>query len=124
MEFKIDTKDTFTVITPIVHTVDAKMAEELDQQCEILRQNGSYNFIIDMQHAEDAQIDALDNLAALHEKTYGCNESIVFTGFKQKVLIALKANETDLLLNVAPKMREAIDIISMEIIERELYGEE
>ncbi len=124
MEFKIDTKDTFTIITPVSTTIDANLAEELDNQCEALRQNGSYNFIVDMQFATEADSEAIDTLVALHEKTYGCNESIVFTGIKSKVMAALKVNELDLQLNVAPKMREAVDIICMEILERELYKEE
>ena len=60
----------------------------------------------------------------MHEEFYGNEESLVFTGISGKILAALKQNETDLLINIAPSMIEAIDIVSMEILERDLFNEE
>jgi hypothetical protein len=48
----------------------------------------------------------------------------VFTAAQDKVFQALKDKEIDLSLNIVPKMIEAIDIISMEILERDLFSEE
>src|SRR4051812_36317242 len=106
MEFKIDTKDSFSIIMPLTARVDAKMADEIARQCENLRQNGSNNYIIDMQNATEADAAAMQSLVALHEQIYGNEESIVFTGINPGFWAALKETETDLLLNIAPKMIE------------------
>ncbi len=53
MEFKIDTKDTFSIIMPIIDTISAKLTGELRQKCGEMRQSGSKNFIVDLQHCTD-----------------------------------------------------------------------
>ena len=124
MDFKIDTKDSFVVITPIASTLDANLAGKLAIQCEKVRLNGSSNLIIDLQNVTEAQKEAFHQLVALHEESYSNEQSLVFTEIQPNVWATLKETEIDLLLNIAPKMIEAIDIISMEILERDLFGEE
>ena len=48
MEFKIDTKDTFTIIMPETAEINAKMTGALLEKCGEMRQSGSNNFIIDL----------------------------------------------------------------------------
>lgn len=124
MEFKIDTKDTFAVVTPITNTINVSFAEKLAAQLQNIRQNGSNNIIVDLQHIQSADKNGLSKLVALHEESYAQNSSLVFTEAGTNLWNDLKVNETDLLLNIAPKMIEAVDIISMEILERDLLGEE
>ncbi len=124
MEFKIDTKETFCTIMPLADEISAKLTGALTLKCEELRQRGSKNFIIDFRNCENADKAALKELVTLHEECYGMGTSIVFTGMNRTIMTVLKDDETDLLINIAPKMDEAIDIISMEILERDLFNEE
>ncbi len=124
MDFKIDTRDTFSVITPVTETITAILTDELQATFEKMRQSGSQNFIVDFQECKNIDAEALQSLVAMHEECYAMGRSLVFTGTKGKVLTALKEAEIDTLINVAPKMIEAVDIISMEILERDLFGEE
>ena len=124
MEFKIDTKVTYCTIIPIFDRISANLTGELGKKCGELRQSGSINFIIDLQHCTEIDKTAIKELIAMHEESYGRNESLVFTGINKKVITALKKEETDLLINIARRMEEAIDIISMEILERDLFSEE
>ncbi len=124
MEFKIDTKDTFTVITPVATELNAQLADNIAAKCEEERHNGSNNFIIDLQSVNKADEQGIAGLVKMHEDFYSNDHSLVFTGANAAVMNSMKENETDLLLNIAPKMIEAVDIISMEILERDLLGEE
>jgi anti-anti-sigma regulatory factor len=124
MDFKIDTKDSFAIITPLASKLDANLAETLIGKCAETRLNGSNNLIISLQDVTDADASAFGPLVALHEESYSNGQSLVFTEIQAGVWATLKENETDLLLNIAPKMAEAVDIISMEILERDLFGEE
>lgn len=124
MDFKIDTRDTFSVITPESENITVNMTDDLRSTFEKMRQSGSQNFIVDFQNCKTIDDDAQQSLVDMHEECYSMGRSLVFTGVKGKVLASLKGSETDTLLNVTPKMIEAIDIISMEILERDLYGEE
>jgi anti-anti-sigma regulatory factor len=124
MEFKIDTKNTFTTIMPPAEAISAKLTGALHEKIEEIRQSGSKNFIVDLQLCSEIDKTSLDELVALHEECYGLDQSLVFTGIGDKLMTAVKKEEADLLLNIAPSMQEAVDIISMEILERELLGEE
>lgn len=124
MEFKIDTKDAFTIIMPLDELISAKMAGELLQKCMEMRQSGSKNFIIDLANCTEIEEKAIKDLVNLHEESYSIEQSLVFTRPNNTVMAALKKNETDLLINIAPRMEEAIDIVSMEILERDLFNEE
>jgi anti-anti-sigma regulatory factor len=124
MDFKIDTKDTFSVITPSAGAITVKMTGELSETFDKMRQSGSRNYIVDFQNCETMEAEAIERLISLHETCYSQNESLVFTGIKSNVLAALKQAEADTVINIAYKMVEAIDIISMEILERDLFGEE
>ncbi len=124
MEFKIDTKDSFTIIMPAAGEINAKLTGALNEKCTEMRQSGSNNFIIDFQNCTDLDKSAIPGLLALHEESYGLEQSCVFTGINKQSMAVLKEDETDLLINIAPSMKEAIDIISMEILERDLFNEE
>ncbi len=123
MEFKIDTKPTYSIITPIDAHIDANMTAALSQKCDELAKSGSTNYIIDLQHCTVADNTAFDDLVQMHENCYNNSQSLVFTGLQDGVLQQLQAQELDMVLNVAPKMIEAVDIVSMEILERDLFGE-
>ena len=124
MEFKIDTKDTFTLITPVAGKIDANLTGALGEKCTQIRQSGSGNIIVSLQHCSEIDSTAVPELVKLHEESYSGEQSLVFTQVSEKVLATLKVDETDLLINIAPRLDEAIDIISMEILERDLFNEE
>ena len=124
MEFKIDTKEAFTLITPISNVIDANLTDALLDKCKELGQSGSNNYIVVLDNCSAIDNTSSAALIAMHELMYSNDSSLVFTGLHKDVWNKLKEDETDLLLNIAPSMQEAIDIISMEILERDLFGEE
>jgi anti-anti-sigma regulatory factor len=124
MEFKIDTKPNFTHITPADTTIDAALAEALAIKCNELTETGSKNFLIDLKNCTDADTKSLEEFVKLHEQCYEQEQSLVFTGVNTDVLGKMQEKEIDLVINVAPTEIEAIDIINMEILERDLFGEE
>jgi anti-anti-sigma regulatory factor len=124
MDFKIDTKSTFTTIMPLETEISAKLTGELANKCEKLRQSGSKNFIIDLQNCLAIDKSIITELLAMHEASYSREQSLVFTGINENVMSIIKEEEADLLINIARSMVEAIDIVSMEILERDLLSEE
>jgi len=124
MNFKLDTKPTYTVITPISDVLDAALTDALRQKWNEFAEKGSSNFIVDLQHCLNVKEESLSALAYLHEYIYDNNFSLVFTNVQPHVLEVLKAKEIDHAVNITPTMIEAIDIVSMEILERELFNED
>jgi anti-anti-sigma regulatory factor len=124
MEFKIDTKVSYTVIKPVENRLDANLAAVLSQKWAELTANGSCNLIVDLSDCTEGDTGAIPGLLQLHEESYSHECSLVFTGLEKRVSEMLKNNEEAELLNITPTLVEAIDIVSMEILERDLFKEE
>jgi anti-anti-sigma factor len=124
MEFKIDTKDTYTIITPVYTSIDTNLTDALAKKCAELTDSGTNNYIIDLQNCNSVDKSSLQALLQMHEDSYNNSRSLVFTGLQSPVMQVIKDEELDESINIAPKMIEAVDIISMEILERDLFGEE
>jgi anti-anti-sigma regulatory factor len=124
MEFKIDTKEIFTQISPVNEHLNANMAAELERKCAELTDSGSNNFIINLDACQNAEPEAFEALAALHEVLYANGQSLVFTELTDGVMRQIKDAQMDQTINIAPTEIEAVDIISMEILERDLFNEE
>ncbi len=124
MEFKIDTKDNYTIIKPICDTFNATMAAKLENLITEQTQKGSKNFIVSFADCNYVEAGITNTWVLMNEDLYSNEQSLVFTEMNKEVLATIKKEETDLLLNIAMRMVEAIDIISMEILERDLFNEE
>ena len=124
MEFKFDTKPTYMVVTPVSAALDANLAVGLQQKMSELLGKGNNNYVVDLQHCVTTENANLDILAQIHDECYSNGNSLVYTGLQEDVLNALRDKELDESVNIAPTMQEAVDIISMEILERDLFGEE
>lgn len=124
MEFKIDTKTTYTVVTPVSNHLDANLAEALRQKWLELVNQGSKNLIVDLHNCLNTDENVFPALLQMHDTFYQDHQSLVFTQLQDEVNDAFKKHEIDLSLNIAPTMSEAADIVSMEILERDLFNEE
>lgn len=123
MEFKIDTKPTYTVITPEKADLSVILAEEIRQKVKDATETEGHNFVIDLSNIENMDRTSGDVLLDLHNELYNNGRSLVFTSMNENVMNTMKKGQYHLSLNLAPTMIEAIDIISMEVLERDLLGE-
>lgn len=124
MEFKIDTNETYTLLLPQIPVLDASLAALMLEQTHQLAEEGTENFIFDMQQIESANEVGLTAMATLHERCYEEAHSLIFTGVLGPLLQQFKKERLHLVLNITPTLEEAIDMVNMEILERDLYNEE
>jgi len=125
MEFKIDTRDTYTLITPTAEHLDDSMAAALQQKLQDLADEGQTAFVIDLSRATSADGAAFEVFVSQHEEAYEAGRSLVFTGAVDGLLQQMKQQRVHLTLNLTPTLDEAVDIVNMEALERELLeGEE
>lgn len=122
MEIKFDTKPTYTVITPVTEVLNVNLSEQLRQNIDTQTNNGVQNFIIDLQHCTKADNTSPEEILQLHEHCYENQHSLVFINLQTDVAEVIKKNDIDRTLNIAPTMIEAVDIVSMEILERDLMN--
>ncbi|MBL7713267.1 MAG: STAS domain-containing protein [Chitinophagaceae bacterium] len=123
MQFKIDARDQYTVITPEKGSLDASLAADLAEQCQLLAGKGSKNFLVDLEHCQDVGTDFLNPFIELSSACYEREQSFVLTNPPADMIRIIKEEDAIDLLNYAPTIAEAADIICMEILERDLLAE-
>lgn len=128
MKFKIDTNPSYTRILPEDGPVNATMAALLTQKCQEVQAEKSRNLIVDFSQLPDSAASDAEALfaawAQLHEIQYEKGYSLILTGFQPLLLAQIKRAELHYMLNITPTLIEAIDMVNMEMLERDLFNEE
>lgn len=120
MKFKIDTKEKFTVLTPLDENLSATLAAEISEAANSCLSISPKNFVLKLTKVTTVENDAAASLANLQQQFYERNASFVICEVKPSVEEKLEQLELLELMNITPTESEAWDIVQMEEIEREL----
>jgi anti-anti-sigma regulatory factor len=120
MEVKIDTKEKFTVVTPIEASNSANIAATLIPICKNLLHGPIKNLVLNMETVNTVDQDFVKQLMELQEQFYESSASFVICNLTKSVNTQLEALGIEEMLNITPTESEAWDIVQMEEIEREL----
>ena len=120
MEVKIDTKEKFTVVTPIITELSANIAAEIATTCTERLQKEVKNVILNLKSVLYVEESAAESLGELQQEFYEKNASFVICALQPTVEEMFEKMNLLELLNVTPTESEAGDIVQMEEIEREL----
>ena len=125
MNYSIESKDLYHQITVSDDYLTTVEAQELVNVVEQhVKKSPVHNFIIDFSSVSDMEPEISPILLGLHNDIYDQEASIVFACVQEVMLHKFKQEQLHLTLNVTPTVIEAIDIISMEMLERDLLQEE
>ena len=123
MNFKIDTREKFTVITPLSDFLSDNLTAEFLSIANGYKQN-KINLVINFKNVVFINEQVIEQIAALQNEFYNNKLSFVVCEIQQRVKNILEKLELDDVVNTAPTETEAWDIVQMEEIERELSGDE
>ena len=122
MQVKTDTKEKFHVITVIGGTLSADMAAELSDLLHPYLQNDVKNVILNLKELQSLDEIAAEKLVKLQQNFYENNCSFVVCEIQEPVEDFLDSVNLLEIMNTTPSESEAMDIVQMEEIERELNG--
>jgi len=120
MEVKIDTKEKFTVVTPITSYLTANIAADLMQKCNDLLHQPVKNVVLNMGSIEKIDESVVELIMNMQQQFYDNSASFVICNLTKQVDNQLEEMEITEMLNITPTESEAWDIVQMEEIEREL----
>ena len=123
MQYKIDTRENFDIITPLYAHFSSNLSDQLNELVDDSRENGR-SLLIDLVQIENLHEQDVKLLEALHNEMYELNLSFVLCHVNTTCKEQIAKNNLEHLLNVTPTLAEAIDLISMEGLERELLRED
>ena len=124
MNVKIDTKEKFTVITPIEASISAIMTDELAKMLLPYQQKDIPHIVLNMEAVLQVDEMAGENIANLQQNFYEHDVSFVICCLQPDVEALLDKIEFLEVMNVTPTESEAWDIVQMEQMERELFDDE
>jgi len=122
MNFKIDTKEKFTVITPLTGNLSDKLTEELVQIATEQLKKDLKNIVVNLKNVFSINESAATHLVKLEQTFYENNASFVICELQPSVETEFDKDELLDLINITPTESEAWDIVQMEEIERELMN--
>ena len=122
MNFKIDTKEKFTIITPETDFLDANIAGELWKTATMHLAQPPRNVIVNLRHVKKIDADALDDFARLQQHFYANEASFVICEIAKSLMPQFESEDLPDVLNITPTESEAWDIVQMDEIERELMN--
>jgi anti-anti-sigma factor len=120
MNFKIDTKEIFYVISLSETKLTANMAVELISFIAEKQKEEQKSVVVNMIEVTEIEDAAIDSLVSLHENLYADKHSFVLCGLSSEIKKIFGLKGLTEKINITPTESEAWDIVQMEEIEREL----
>ncbi|MEI6086493.1 MAG: STAS domain-containing protein [Bacteroidota bacterium] len=120
MELKIDTKEKFTVVTPLLTDLTVNIAAEIEKTCLNQLEKTVRNVVLKMEHVKQIEEAAAVQIAELQQQFYEKSASFVICSLSDTAESTFEKMELLDFLNCTPSESEAWDIVQMEEIEREL----
>ncbi|CAL1516839.1 STAS domain-containing protein [Chitinophaga sp. MM2321] len=119
MKFKIDTKEKIVVFCPEESVLDANLSDQFVTTLTTLPELETRNLILDMALVGEMDTAGIQAILTVYAHMYDNHLSCAITGLNNTLTLQFKATDNDM-LNIAPTMAEAVDLVMMEELEREL----
>ena len=123
MNFKIDTREKFTIITPVSDFSSDNLTAEFNELIKSYLQHKT-NLVINLKNVAKVEEKSVNELAAWQSSFYEQNISFVVCEIQPAVEAMIEKLELNDTMNITPSETEAWDIVQMEEIERDLLGDE
>jgi anti-anti-sigma factor len=120
MNYKIDTKEKFTVLSLLDHSLSSNLVPELKELIQKLGANSPKNLVVNLSEVKHWELSIMALFAQHQELFYDNNTSFVLCCLSDDLQNALDLTEFGEIMNLTPTETEAWDIVQMEEIEREL----
>ena len=124
MEYQLKKEEKYSIYKPLDKNINRAVSPTLKSQFIFLRTEGIRNLIIDISEVQFIDSDGLSALL-LGRREFEDNNSgsFVLTGLSTMVKSLLEITKLDDILKITPTVEEAIELIYMEELEREITGE-
>lgn len=123
MNFNIEEKDKYTLVTSSVEKLDTTCAPELKSELVYLNKTGVKNMIIDLSKTRYCDSSGLSALLVANRLCKSVDGLFVLTGLQEPVLKLVQISQLESVLTISPTLSEAVDLLYMEVIEKDLDKE-
>lgn len=120
MNFNIEDKGRYTQVTSNVDKLDTTCAPELKSELVYLNKTGVRNVIIDLAATRYCDSSGLSALLVANRLCKSVGGSLVVCGLQEPVQKLVQISQLESVLSITPSAAEAVDLLYMEEIEKDV----
>jgi anti-anti-sigma factor len=123
MNFEIDKKDNYAVVKVKVEKLDSQISPSLKSELVVLNADEFKNIIIDLEETRYCDSSGLSAILVANRLCKNSGGSFVLCGLQRSVAKLISISQLDTILNITPTLAEAVDLLALESIEKNLDDE-
>lgn len=120
MKFEIENKEKVSVIKSKLEKLDAIHAPELKSEIVMLSKSGTKNIVIDLSDTRYIDSSGLSAILVANRTCRDSNGTFVLCGLQDSVMKLITISQLQNVLKITPTQNEAVDLVYMEEVERDL----
>ena len=118
--FTIDKQEKYTLVTIHVEKVDSRVSPALKSELVVVNAGGEKNIIIDLSKCRYCDSSGLSAILIGNRLCKNENGTFVLSGLQDPVSKLISISQLDSVLQITPTVDEAVQLLYMEEVERDL----
>lgn len=123
MKFTVDKHEKYILIKLNEGKLNSLVSPQLKSELILTNTEGQRNIILDMSQVKYADSSGLSALLVGHRLCKNSEGVFIITGINEAVSRLITISQLDNVITIVPKVEEAIDLIFMEEVEKQLKKE-
>ncbi|MCC7303423.1 MAG: STAS domain-containing protein [Bacteroidia bacterium] len=118
MSFSVERKEKFAVIRTQAEKLDSNVAPSLKSELVVLNADGVKNIIIDLTSTRYCDSSGLSAILVANRLCKNSHGTLVISSLQENVTKLISISQLDSILNIAPSVEEAVNMIFTEEVAR------
>lgn len=123
MKFTVDKHEKYVLVKLNESKINSLVTPQLKSELILINAEGQRNIILDLSQVKFADSSGLSSLLVGHRLCKNADGSFIMVGLSEAVARLVTISQLDTVLTIVPTVDEAIDLIFMDEIEKELKKE-
>ncbi|QKJ29971.1 STAS domain-containing protein [Mucilaginibacter mali] len=123
MKFAVDKHEKYVLVKLNESKINSLITPQLKSELILINAEGQRNIVLDLSQVKFADSSGLSSLLVGHRLCKNAEGSFIMVGLNDAVSRLITISQLDTVLTIVPSVDEAIDLIFMEEIEKELKKE-
>lgn len=123
MKFTVDKHEKYVLIKLNESKLNSLISPQLKSEFILTNTEGQRNIILDLSLVKYSDSSGLGSLLVGHRICKNADGSFIITGINDNIMRLVTISQLETVLTIVPSVEEAIDLVFMEEIEKELKRE-
>jgi anti-anti-sigma factor len=123
MKFTVDKHEKYVLIKLNESKLNSLMSPQLKSELILINTEGQRNIILDLSAVKYTDSSGLSSLLVGHRICKNSDGVFIITGVNDNISRLINISQLETVLSIVPGVEEAVDLVFMEEIEKELKKE-